>query len=135
MDPLTPSQRSRNMAAIKSVNTAPEMIVRRIVHGMGFRYRLHVRALPGTPDLVFVSRRRIIEVRGCFWHLHGCKKSTIPVTRANFWRAKLKGNARRDERMIRVLRRMGWRVLVIWQCQTVPSRRELLERRLLRFLE
>lgn len=124
--------RSRIMAAIGGKNTKPELIVRRLAHAMGFRYRLHVRTLPGTPDLVFTSRRRVIDVRGCFWHVHGCSHSRIPSVRTSFWRAKLHRNRQRDQAAVRRLRRMGWRVLVIWECQL--KNRERVARRIKYFL-
>ncbi len=91
-DSFTNSERSRIMAAVKSKGTAPEMIVRRLVHRLGFRYRLHVKALPGTPDLVFPSLRKVINVSGCFWHGHGCGRCRIPATRREYWLAKIKRN-------------------------------------------
>lgn len=134
MDTLTPRERSRLMAKIKGKGTRPEMLVRRLVHGMGFRYRLHVRSLPGCPDLVFPRHRKIIFVSGCFWHLHSCVNGCrLPKTRARFWREKLTGNKRRDARNVRALRRAGWSVLVVWECQTRQPER--LARRVTRFLK
>lgn len=118
MDVLTPEQRAKCMAAIRGKDTGPEMIVRRLLTEMGYRYRLHGRALPGRPDLVFVSRRTVVFVHGCFWHRHACRHGrVIPRTRRAFWRAKLEGNAARDRRTRARLRREGWRVLVVWECQ------------------
>ena len=118
-DPLTARQRSEMMSRIRSKDTGPEMLVRRLVHGMGYRYRLHAKALPGRPDLVFRPRRKVIFVHGCFWHRHeGCSSNRIPATRSEFWRAKLDGNVERDQRNEASLRQMGWRVLVIWECET-----------------
>ena len=132
-DVLTPAQRRRNMQAIRGRDTAPEMIVRRMIHGMGFRYRLHRRDLPGCPDIVLPRLRRAILVHGCFWHQHpGCVYATRPAPRPAFWAAKLKGNADRDKRVTRALRRLGWRILVVWECQTRDAPR--LERRIRRFL-
>jgi len=122
------------MAAVKSRDTTPEMIVRRLVHAMGYRYRLHVRALPGTPDLVFSRLRKVINVSGCFWHLHGCARCRIPSSRRSYWVTKLERNAARDRRTGRQLRRAGWNVLTVWECQTGISRRERLERKLAQFL-
>lgn len=100
-------------------NTRPEMVVRRLAHAMGYRYRLHRRDLPGCPDLVFPSRRKIILVHGCFWHRHRCRKGrSTPRTRKRFWREKFEANRKRDRRFRRQLRRRGWKVLVIWECQT-----------------
>jgi DNA mismatch endonuclease (patch repair protein) len=118
-DPLAPEERSRRMALIRSKNTGPEWRVRRIVHGMGFRYRLHRRDLPGCPDLVFPSRRKIIFVHGCFWHRHkGCSRCRLPKSRQEFWAPKLERNRIRDRIQKKKLKRLGWDVLVIWECQT-----------------
>ena len=133
-DTFTTSERSRIMAAVKGKDTTPEMLVRRLVHGLGFRYRLHVRSLPGCPDLVFPRLRKIINVSGCFWHMHGCGRCRIPASRRGYWVAKLERNAARDRRTRRALRRLGWQVLVVWECQTTTARRERLRARLVRFL-
>jgi len=111
------------------------MIVRRLVHSEGYRSRLHVRTLPGTPDLVFPALRKVINVSGCFWHMHGCGRCRIPVSRRAYWVQKLERNAERDKRSQRALRRAGWSVLTIWECQTLARTREQLRRRLIRFLE
>jgi len=117
-DTLTPEQRSRAMAAVRSQNTAPEMIVRRMCYAMGFRYRLHVRKLPSAPDLVFPGRRKVIFVHGCFWHRHTCRRGqSQPKTRAKFWQEKFDYNRRRDKESQRLLRQQGWDVLVVWECQ------------------
>jgi DNA mismatch endonuclease (patch repair protein) len=106
------------MSLVRSKDTKPEMIVRRLVHAMGYRYRLHRSDLPGRPDLVFVSRKKAIFIHGCFWHQHACPAGDrMPKTRVEFWRAKLEGNVARDRRAVRRLRRAGWRVLTIWECQ------------------
>lgn len=106
------------MRRIRAKNTAPEMIVRRLVHGMGFRYRLHVSALPGKPDLVFPRLSKIIEVRGCFWHQHkSCIDSHIPKSRIEYWRPKLQGNKRRDKQNEKKLRALGWDVFTLWECE------------------
>jgi DNA mismatch endonuclease, patch repair protein len=118
-DVLTPEQRRRNMAAIKGRDTGPEMVVRRIVHRMGYRYRLHDRKLLGRPDLVFASRRKAILVHGCFWHMHTCRYGRVrPSTHSIFWSAKRSANVERDTRVLEVLRQAGWRVLVVWECET-----------------
>jgi DNA mismatch endonuclease, patch repair protein len=106
------------MAAVHSENTGPEMAVRRIAHALGYRYRLHDPKLPGKPDLVFPSKRKVIFVHGCFWHVHKrCSRATTPRTRAKFWEQKLSGNVQRDVRNRRHLRKLGWTVLTIWQCE------------------
>ena len=122
------------MRRIRSADTSPEIIVRRLAHGMGFRYRLHVAKLPGKPDLVFSRLRKIIEVRGCFWHRHpGCIDSHVPKSRREYWGPKLAKNQRRDEENARKLRRLGWRQCVVWECEVRNTRK--LSMRLFRFLE
>ena len=109
------------MSRIRSRDTKPEMRVRRLVHGLGYRYRLHSEDLPGRPDLVFRPRRKVIFVHGCFWHRHeGCSRNRTPKSpeRRNFWREKLDGNAQRDRLNEAALRRLGWEILVIWECET-----------------
>jgi DNA mismatch endonuclease, patch repair protein len=120
------------MAAIRSKNTAPELIVRRLVHRLGYRFRLHVRRLPGTPDIVLPRHRKIIEVRGCFWHGHTCGRFRMPATRRRYWAAKFARNSERDRDSLRRLRKLGWRVLIVWECG-VKSEANL-QRRLLNFL-
>jgi DNA mismatch endonuclease (patch repair protein) len=129
-----PPQRSRIMAAVKSKNTSPELVVRRLVHSLGFRYRLHVPSLPGAPDLVFPRLKKIILIHGCFWHMHSCGACRIPAIRRKYWLAKIQRNAARDRKNIRALRRLGWSVMVLWECQTKRAHRPRLQPRLLRFL-
>jgi len=131
-DVLTRAQRSRCMAAIRSTGTTPEMAVRRAAYSLGHRFRLHVEALPGKPDLVFARLRAIVFVHGCFWHQHDCSDGRMPVANRAYWRPKLDRNRLRDRASIRLLRREGWRVLVIWECQTKDTER--LARRLQAFL-
>jgi DNA mismatch endonuclease, patch repair protein len=107
------------MRRVKRKDTAPEMVVRSAVHRLGYRFRLHRKDLPGSPDLVFVARKAVIFVNGCFWHHHnGCRRASVPKTRARYWAARLDRNVNRDRRVTRQLRRLGWRVLVIWECET-----------------
>jgi DNA mismatch endonuclease (patch repair protein) len=106
------------MSRIGSKNTAPEIAVRKLLFSMGYRFRLHRSELPGTPDIVFIGRRKIIFVHGCFWHAHGCKIGRPPKSRVDFWQAKLKRNSDRDRENERALRRQGWDVLTLWQCET-----------------
>jgi DNA mismatch endonuclease (patch repair protein) len=118
-DVLTPAQRRLNMQRIRSKGMKPEMRVRRLLHGLGYRYRLHVKTLPGKPDLVFPSRRKIVFVHGCFWHQHeGCKDSHIPLSRCDYWEPKLSRNAARDAEHTIALRELGYQVLAVWECQT-----------------
>jgi DNA mismatch endonuclease, patch repair protein len=121
MDTLTPSERSARMARIGGRNSKPEMLVRRLVHSMGYRFVLHDRRLPGTPDLVFPSRRKVIFVHGCFWHRHVdpvCKLARLPKSRVDFWLPKLQGNRERDLRHQSELDALGWRFHIVWECQT-----------------
>ena len=117
-DRIRPSLRSGIMSRIRGKNTGPEMRVRRLVHGMGFRYRLHCGDLPGTPDLVFFGRRKIIFVHGCFWHQHDCARGTRPSSNEKFWNRKLDSNVRRDKKNVSTLKTEGWAVLIIWECET-----------------
>lgn len=122
------------MALVRSVDTKPEMAVRRLVHGMGYRYRLHCRDLPGKPDLVFRSRRSVVFVHGCFWHRHeGCPLARLPKSKVEFWTVKLEGNRERDARKVAALQEAGWRVCVVWECELKDK--ELLAQRLRRFLD
>ena len=106
------------MARVHSKNSRPELFVRKLIFALGFRYRLHARDLPGSPDIVFRKPRKVIFVHGCFWHRHaGCALARLPKSRRNFWVPKLEGNKKRDERNKRKLMRSGWKVLTIWECQ------------------
>ena len=116
-DTRSPAQRRRIMQSVGIVNTGPEMIVRRMLHGMGFRYKLHDRKLPGRPDLVFPIRRKAIFVHGCFWHGHGCPKGQLPKSRLDYWLPKIEANQARDARNAADLEGLGWSVLIVWQCQ------------------
>lgn len=131
-DTMTSAQRSRCMRAITGKDTKPEMMVRRMVHALGFRYRLHVRALPGTPDIVLPRLRKIIDVRGCFWHMHTCGRASVPLSRGAYWLPKLTRNRDRDRVNLRKLRRGGWHVLVLWECDVQDN--EWLSQRLVAFL-
>ncbi|MNX55641.1 Very short patch repair protein [compost metagenome] len=118
MDIVTPEKRSRMMAGIKGKNTKPELVVRKLVHGMGFRYRLHRKDLPGSPDLVFPRLKKVIFVHGCFWHRHtGCRFAYTPKSNAQFWLDKLEGNIRRDGQAVMALDILGWQVLIVWECE------------------
>jgi DNA mismatch endonuclease (patch repair protein) len=118
-DVLTPEQRSYNMSRIRSVGTQPEMRVRRLLHGMGLRYRLHRKDLPGKPDLVFPAAHAVLFVHGCFWHMHRCKYGKpAPATNQDFWARKRRSNAERDTRNRKALRAAGWQVFEVWECAT-----------------
>jgi DNA mismatch endonuclease, patch repair protein len=118
MDKISKANRSANMRAIRGKNSAPELAVRRAAHGLGFRFRLHRRDLPGSPDMVFPRWRTAIFVNGCFWHgHHGCRRSKLPASNVEFWKTKLTANIVRDRKNYAALRKMGWHVAVIWQCE------------------
>ena len=129
----TDRDRSRIMRAVKSKDTTPEIAVRRLVHSLGYRYRLHRRELPGKPDLVFAPRKKVIFVHGCFWHGHDCKRGArIPKSNTNYWRQKISRNRERDAVTLHKLKTSGWDVLVIWECEV---RDDGLDRRLRCFLD
>ena len=116
-DTLTPAERSALMARIRGVDTKPELAVRRALHAEGYRYRTHVRGLPGRPDVVFGKRRTAVFVHGCFWHRHGCRKTSEPKTHREYWQSKFVANVERDERNQRQLITDGWRIFVAWECE------------------
>jgi len=133
VDIMTATERSKRMSLIRSKDTQPELLVRKLVHSMGYRYRSHDSALPGRPDIVFKSRRKVIFVHGCFWHLHrNCANSRPPKSKLDYWRPKLEGNVTRDKLVRGRLRRLGWQQLVIWECEV--DDRERLTRKLEKFL-
>ena len=133
MDKLSPEQRSRNMAQVKAENTRPEILVRSLLHRMGYRFRLHDKKLPGKPDIILPKYKAVIFVHGCFWHGHeGCKRGTIPATRTEFWRNKISSNKIRDSNNITDLKNLGYRCLVLWQCELKDE--TLLKQRLTDFL-
>jgi DNA mismatch endonuclease, patch repair protein len=118
-DVHTPEQRRRNMAAIRSKDTKPELVVRRLLCEMGLRYRLHRTDLPGKPDIVMPGRKVAIFVHGCFWHIHSCRYGRVtPATNAAFWAAKRRGNVNRDRLNAKALRSAGWQVVKVWECET-----------------
>lgn len=123
------------MTAVRGSDTAPEIIVRKLIHGLGFRFRLHRADLPGKPDVVLPRLKTVVFVHGCFWHRHGCAAGrSTPASNREYWTTKFERNVRRDRRVRRRLVALGWRVLVIWECQTKPARRERLVQRLQRWL-
>lgn len=131
VDRLTPARRSWLMSRVGGKNTTPEMVVRKLAHSLGLRFRLHRKDMPGTPDLVFPKWRTVIFVHGCFWHRHpGCPKAGLPKTRVRYWRDKFEANVARDKKNVRLLRKMGWFVLTVWECET--KRPDLLGRKLIR---
>ena len=135
-DPLSKVERSKRMALVRSENTQPELRVRSLLKALGYRYSMHVRTLPGCPDIVFKSRRKVIFIHGCFWHRHNCARGNrLPKTRVGFWRAKLEGNRMRDRKIAGKLKRTNWQVLNVWECQTTARRLAALEARVRRFME
>ncbi len=134
-DPLSPQERSKQMSLVRSKDTKPEKIIRKIVYGMGYRYRLHVRDIIGCPDMVFRARRKVIFIHGCFWHQHKCKLGNrIPKSRVKFWHDKLEKNKKRDIEVTRRLKSEGWSVLIIWECQIHQQNLNRLSSRIQQFL-
>lgn len=118
MDTMTPEQRSERMSRVRSKDTKPELEVRRLVHSLGYRYRLHGNDLPGHPDLVFRKYRKVIFVHGCFWHRHaGCPRCRMPKSRLRFWKSKLNANKKRDLANQDELKKMGWHFMIVWECE------------------
>ena len=131
VDRLTPARRSWLMSRVRGKNTSPELRVRKAAHALGLRFRLHPPDLPGKPDLIFPSRHLAVFVNGCFWHRHpGCPKASAPSS--SFWAAKFSSNVRRDRRVEGELRSLGWKVVVIWECETKKSLKGIVSRRILR---
>lgn len=131
--PSTKSDRSQLMARISSKDTEPEMVVRRMLFAMGYRFRVHREDLPGCPDIAFFSRKKVIFVNGCFWHQHaGCPRATLPKTNEGYWLPKLEGNKQRDEKVIKELEHCDWMVLTLWECETLDEAQ--LQQRLKDFL-
>jgi len=137
-DTLTREARSALMSRIRGKDTVPEIYLRQLVHAMGYRYRLHRRDLPGTPDLVFAGRKKVIFMHGCFWHLHDdpkCKLARMPNSNQDYWKPKLERNRERDQENRAKLEALGWQVLVIWECQTRQKNPEPLRQQVSLFLE
>ena len=134
MDNISKARRSANMARIRGKDSVPELFVRCLIHKMGYRFRLHRRDLPGTPDIVFPGRRKVIFVHGCFWHRHSdCRKSYMPKSRVDFWQQKFSENKARDIRALKALKALNWSVLVVWECEARED--AMLENRITQFLE
>ncbi|WP_104171464.1 very short patch repair endonuclease [Cryobacterium sp. M23] len=133
-DVMSPAQRSRTMSRIRSVDTKPEWIVRRLLHALGYRYRLHVRGLPGKPDIVFTKRHKVVFVNGCFWHSHSCRSGqSTPASNMVFWATKRSNTVARDARNKTDLETQGWSVLTVWECELHDS--ETLARALRAYLD
>lgn len=131
MDTRTPDQRSRIMRSVRTFDTGPELVVRKIVHSLGLRFRVHGKGLPGKPDLVLRRHAAVVFVNGCFWHGHGCARGRLPKSRLHFWTKKVARNRERDASCARALKKGGWRVLTVWQCET--KKPGALRRRIARF--
>ena len=132
-DNVAPPVRSKIMASVRQRDTGPEMIVRRLLHGLGYRYGQHRKDLPGRPDLVFAPRRKVVFIHGCFWHGHGCPKGRLPTSRVDYWGRKIAENKARDDRVLSALRACDWEPCVVWECETAVL--DSLQGRLVRFLE
>jgi DNA mismatch endonuclease (patch repair protein) len=136
MDIFPPEKRSEIMGKVKPRGSRQEIFIRKLVHSMGYRYRLHKKELPGNPDLVFKKYKKVIFVHGCFWHGHeGCKRSALPTSNADFWEKKLTGNVERDRSNYKRLTLLGWNYMVIWQCEIKVSQKEKLKENISNFLE
>ena len=134
MDTVDKKTRSRIMASVAQKDTGAEMRLRRILHRQGLRYRLHDRRLPGSPDIVFPRFKSVVFVHGCFWHRHNCKYSTEPSSNKDFWDTKFKDNKERDARNIEALKKSGWRVLIVWECEIKYMTDSVLYERVSKFL-
>lgn len=135
MDVHSKKQRSYNMSQIKSKNTQPEMIIRKLLWNNGLRYRLHKKELPGKPDIVFIKKKKAIFINGCFWHKHNCDFFKWPKTRTDFWRNKINNNFIRDKRNYKKLKELGWDVLIIWECEINQKDQEQLINRIIGFIK
>jgi DNA mismatch endonuclease (patch repair protein) len=135
VDNRTQEDRRKNMRAVRAKNTKPELRVRRLLHANDYRYRLHKRSLPGTPDLVFMGRQKTIFVHGCFWHGHNCPKRKLPQTNTSFWREKIEQNRARDSRNLQKLIETGWDYLVLWECDLKAMNDGDLLKRLVAYLD
>ncbi|MCS0495587.1 very short patch repair endonuclease [Ancylobacter sp. MQZ15Z-1] len=117
-DRITTAQRSKLMGRIRRSDTKPELVIRRMLHGLGYRFRVQLKGVPGRPDLAFTRRRKIIQVHGCFWHFHeGCPSARMPTTRTEFWAAKFARNRERDRRLEEDATEAGWQSLIVWECE------------------
>ena len=134
-DIFNKEKRSLIMSRIAGKDTKPEMIIRKALFSEGYRYRLHRKDLPGNPDIVFPNHKKVIFINGCFWHGHNCKKAALPTTNKSFWKKKLTGNKERDKRNLAKLKAMGWKSLVIWQCQIKKNTLEIQINKVKAFLE
>lgn len=135
MDVHSPQQRSYNMSKIRGKNTKPEMVVRKWLWSEGYRYRLHKKNLPGTPDIVFSSHKKVIFIHGCFWHKHNCKYFKWPETNKEFWREKINRNIQRDKENCKRLKSIGWNFLILWECELLHCQESSWKEKVKLFLE
>ena len=136
MDTISPERRSENMRRIRGKDTKPELVVRRALFALGYRYRLHDAKLPGKPDLVFSKRRKVIFVHGCFWHRHeNCRFCTTPASNTRFWKSKFGETVKRDKRNLEALRTLGWRVAIIWECSVAEQGAEAIAKKIAAWLQ
>lgn len=133
MDIFTPEKRSHVMSQVRGKNTKPEILVRKLLHRMGYRFRLHRKDLPGKPDIVLPKYKTVVFIHGCFWHGHNCKRGAKPSSNKDFWNEKLEKNVERDKKHVRSLEAIGWRCIVVWECETKNA--DLLEVKLKNGLE
>lgn len=126
MDIVNKTTRSRMMSGIRATNTRPEKLLRSLLHGAGFRFRIHVADLPGKPDILLPRFQAAIFVHGCFWHGHGCSLFKWPSTRREFWRKKISGNCKRDAKNISELKKLGWRIAIVWECELRENHKHVL---------
>jgi DNA mismatch endonuclease, patch repair protein len=122
-DVFNNEKRSEIMRSIHSKDTQPELAIRKMLHSLGYRYLLHDKRMPGSPDLVLPKYKTVIQIRGCFWHQHGCKKSRIPKTNVQYWKSKLHKNVVRDQMNDKLLSNMGWKVIIVWECETQSTKK------------
>ncbi len=132
MDIVPPEVRSRMMGAVPQAHTKPEITVRKLIHRLGFRFRLHRKDLPGRPDIVLPRLNKVVLVHGCYWHRHGCEKTTTPSSNVGYWETKFRENVQRDQKVLRDLQHLGWDVIIVWECETYDV--NALVNRLNRFL-
>ena len=116
MDTISKQKRSKNMVSIKSKNTKPELVIRKLLHSKGYRFKIHDKKLPGKPDIVMPKHNVVVNVHGCYWHYHGCSRSNIPKTKTGYWIEKLENNKRRDFQNKKHLKKLGWKVIDVWEC-------------------
>ena len=135
-DIFSANKRTEIMKKVRTKDTGCELVVRKMIYGMGYRYRLHKKSLPGKPDIVFGARKKVIFVNGCFWHGHsGCSRGKLPESNALFWQKKIEGNKLRDAKVVKRLKEVGWQSLIIWQCQVNGKNTVRLQSRIKKFIE